>query len=509
MQIQINVVGKIATAVGDPYIVCGNSSDTILFTFDSEWKSYATKTARFIYEIDGKEKFTDVAFTGTTCRIPDFYNIKKVDIGVYAGDMLSTTRCKINCKSSILDGEGSEEGNAHDEPGEDIYNQIVGICNEAVTAANEATAAAAGFEATTRATFGNALKGSIYGAAVRADDVSPVEHALACKVESKNLFNTIDDYFNSAGATHICGGGTLTINGYYATKYITLDGGKTYTLSFKSTTTGDYGGGIQISALNKLEAVRLYTSGSALSQTVTFTVPKGLSKVQFVFFGSGGVTTATSATYTDIMLEFGDTATEYTPYIDPSTATVTRCGKNLLPYPFTDITINMNGITFTDNGDGTFVLNGTATGNCAYLLLDKANLYLKGKFTFSGVKGGAVDKFYLQAVIDGVYQDIVADGTKTFEFDGFLSRIGFYVKAGAVFNNVIFQPQIEYGDTATYFEEYKGDTYTPNADGTVEGITSLSPTMTLLTDTANTIISCEYNRDINTVIADLYNKITG
>ena len=36
-----------------------------------------------------------------------------------------------------------------------------------------------------------------------------------------------------------------------------------------------------------------------------------------------------------------------------------------------------------------------------------------------------------------------------------------------------------------------------NADGTVTGIKSVAPTMTLLTDTAGVTIEIEYNQDVN------------
>lgn len=58
--------------------------------------------------------------------------------------------------------------------------------------------------------------------------------------------------------------------------------------------------------------------------------------------------------------------------------------------------------------------------------------------------------------------------------------------------------QLEVGSTATDYEPYIAPTdYTPNADGTVEGITSLYPNTTLMTDTDGVIINCEYNKDIN------------
>ena len=49
--------------------------------------------------------------------------------------------------------------------------------------------------------------------------------------------------------------------------------------------------------------------------------------------------------------------------------------------------------------------------------------------------------------------------------------------------------------------------YTPNADGTVSGITSLSPTMTIKTDNANAIIECEYHKDTNTVVNEVKTNI--
>ena len=54
-----------------------------------------------------------------------------------------------------------------------------------------------------------------------------------------------------------------------------------------------------------------------------------------------------------------------------------------------------------------------------------------------------------------------------------------------------------------------GNTYTPKADGTVEGITSTMIESGISTDTDGMTIDCEYNRDINKVIADIYTKLAG
>jgi hypothetical protein len=61
---------------------------------------------------------------------------------------------------------------------------------------------------------------------------------------------------------------------------------------------------------------------------------------------------------------------------------------------------------------------------------------------------------------------------------------------------------IEIGNTATDYEPYKGETYTPNSDGTVD-ISTVSPTMTLMTNVSGITIDCKYARDTNAVMGDI------
>ena len=65
--------------------------------------------------------------------------------------------------------------------------------------------------------------------------------------------------------------------------------------------------------------------------------------------------------------------------------------------------------------------------------------------------------------------------------------------------------QLESGETATVYEQYNGESYTPAAYGTCDIVSS--PTMTLLTDTEGVTVDLEYNRDINKVIADILKKV--
>ena len=99
--LQINVVNKVATyQKRDGTIVCGNSDYRILFTFDSEWESYAEKTARFI--VNGT--FTDVDFKGNTCPVPIIRNTSQIEVGVYAGNLTTTTSAIIPARLSVLCG---------------------------------------------------------------------------------------------------------------------------------------------------------------------------------------------------------------------------------------------------------------------------------------------------------------------------------------------------------------------------------------------------------------------
>lgn len=98
------------------HIVCGNSDYKIRFRFDAEWDAYDTKTARFI--VNGEH--TDVVFSGNTCDVPRIVNADSVEVGVFAGDLRTTTPARIICDRSILCRGGSPAA-----PSPDVYAQIM------------------------------------------------------------------------------------------------------------------------------------------------------------------------------------------------------------------------------------------------------------------------------------------------------------------------------------------------------------------------------------------------
>ena len=118
--ISIIVSDKIAHAPDAPVIVCSNSDYVLNFTLDSEWDSYDTKTARFEYAADGELKYQDVVFAGLSVSAPIITGAAFVEIGLYAGDLHTTTPARIPCRRSILC-----DSPTHADPPKDVYNQLM------------------------------------------------------------------------------------------------------------------------------------------------------------------------------------------------------------------------------------------------------------------------------------------------------------------------------------------------------------------------------------------------
>lgn len=146
-------------------------------------------------------------------------------------------------------------------------------------------------------------------------------------------------------------------------------------------------------------------------------------------------------------------------------------------------------------------------------------LFLKaGAYTISfGTKVNIIRR-----IIDNVYYGDGKTGTLSYTFettqDGYVG-FSFRDSRGSSVEWLETTPiQIEKGNTATEFvpfvdpttvtvtEEKTGGTYTPNADGICE-ISSVSPVMTISTDTEGFTVECEYNRDINKIMKKVINTI--
>lgn len=138
--------------------------------------------------------------------------------------------------------------------------------------------------------------------------------------------------------------------------------------------------------------------------------------------------------------------------------------KNLLTYPYYHTTMTENGVTFTDNGDGTVKANGTATAQArfrpAHTTAAYGLIWLEpGTYTASGCPAGGSASTYFWEVYD-------ADNLVSLAFDygsgatftltaGTHVRGSLIIQSGVTMSNAVWKPQIEKGSSATAF--VKGD----------------------------------------------------
>lgn len=212
--IAITVSDKHATVEGSPTIVCGNSNYFVTFTFDKEWDAEAVKTARFVYVQNGAVKYEDVRFKGNSVTVPVMANTKEVRVGVFAGDLQTTTPARIPCEPSIRCGT-SVPGDL--TPGQ--YDRIMTILNNKSALAESlkpylSVGGNGGLSGAARLLLLNILRNGIY-----SKDVSDSIDALAQALTTPN-----DSGDDSQGITILQVGNTLSISGVDNVSEITQTG---------------------------------------------------------------------------------------------------------------------------------------------------------------------------------------------------------------------------------------------------------------------------------------------
>ena len=188
---------------------------------------------------------------------------------------------------------------------------------------------------------------------------------------------------------------------------------------------------------------------------------------------------------------------------DFSSVTLKKCGKNFL-----DLTsligksVTANGGTLSCGADGGIRGSGTVSG---YVGFNSFRLYLpKGKYILSA--SGTFSNISCAIVLNDENGKVLQEAGVVSSGGGFSFNTENYPSFAYITvtikrnNNVALSGtayfQIELGTKATEYEPYKESIpYTAKADGTVEGVTSIYPTTTLLTDTEGVTITAEYNCD--------------
>ena len=372
-------------------------------------------------------------------------------------------------------------------------------------------------------TFAGSLKGTASGEVIRIDDVSPVEHEVKVTLESINLAVPNDFVVENNGMTATTNpDGTITVTGSVAdgtqatllqlifrkreTEFIPLEIGQVYKIVVKK-----YGASILAFGTKTV-----YTdTGEMYWGTVETTDIMRPRKVQLVYLQKNLAEGDTSlcGTYT-VQLVKGTKVGEYTPYVQVENVKLSRCGRNLIAYTDETKTVGGSGVTvIKTKNSAAFTINGTATVD-ASIVATSPMLLPAGTYTASvdglNTVSTNFDRCYVWDVLAGkvIVNDIMTGKPKTFTLtESTTVRIDFVFASGTSYENKVVTVQLQEGETASEWEEYNNATYTPETDGTVKGVTALSPNMTFITDTAGVTINCEYNRDINAAFAELQQAI--
>lgn len=112
----ITVREKLASYTGNIPYICGNSDYLVRFDFDNEWDTYPQKTARFVWGSD----YTDVMFEGNDCPFPLIESAMTVVVGVFAGNLKTTTGASVSAYYSIRSKHGSPAA-----PKPNVYDRIM------------------------------------------------------------------------------------------------------------------------------------------------------------------------------------------------------------------------------------------------------------------------------------------------------------------------------------------------------------------------------------------------
>lgn len=366
--------------------------------------------------------------------------------------------------------------------------------------------------------FCNVFKGEKSGFIVSLEDISPIQHEIKVNVRSKNLFDISKISDNSSVANNNDGSLTVVANGYSVNtnKKLqelcpSLKAGDVCTLTLKTDST--FANFIFLSGLG-----RTWNSGASV------TITDEMLNSEFVIYGrhTSEEDYGQPTVISDIQIELGDVSTPFVPYLNPVGESLKKMGKNLLPYPYHETTKTENGVTFTDNGDGTITVNGTATADTTFYFnrvkMDEINLP-PAIYTLSGCGDGASTSTYycytemrvkdknLKTLVDygngGTFDYSTLTASNIDNINSFLR-----IKAGFTAENLVVKPQLEYGNKATEYEKYVSpEIFVSDNDGNVGGVVTDIPNITLIPQSVGAILDCSYNKDINRIIDKIVKSI--
>ena len=357
----------------------------------------------------------------------------------------------------------------------------------------------------------NALKGKVSGEIISLDDVSPVVHNMGVKLSSKNEIPKTYTTTTTKGVTFTVNkDGSIVLSGtatsditYYVVHYqtpLSLINGKSYTLS----------GSPEESSYNNyyMAAQRIdwQSAHNDVGKSVSFTATTVALCVYITIKANTDVTNVVFKP----MLEKGPVATGYKPYVDISTVRVDALESDNL---FNDDTSLINLVEYTG-------FNGSPNSKYGCVISLPC-----GSYTIKALDEGKTTDYIYANIVDENNNVLLNDSLKIVQ-QGKYNTVKVDIKSGQrlfVYNGVDakstnlgasqklfdgYKIMLNVGSEALPYEPYIEPTsYTPNADGTVDGLRSVYPNTTLVPSEQGVLVECEYNRDLNKAFEEVVNAI--
>lgn len=195
------------------------------------------------------------------------------------------------------------------------------------------------------------------------------------------------------------------------------------------------------------------------------------------------------------MLNEGSSTLPYMPYFpglkNAYFKGLRSTGRNLIPFPYSDGTTAINGVTFTVNDDGSVTANGTATSQVNFYFVSNSILTfpIGTVLSLSGCPSGGNDAtFFLNLISSDYTEGIVDKGNGgTFTTTKKAYYLYFRVEQGVTLTNVVIRPMLNYGSSAFPYEPYVANEISLDTAIELPAWDSINPTTGKRTVQSNTL----------------------
>lgn len=369
-----------------------------------------------------------------------------------------------------------------------------------------------------------AINNKVSGSSITLNDVSPIEHTLGVTARRINLFNGELEQGTFTLETGVLANSNSRVR---SKDYMTLEAG-TYTFGTQLT---DIRWVIYVYDINgsflSAESMTAWSDSNVASFTLV-----GTRKVKFGLSYSTNADITPEQITAPVYVVLGTNVPTEVPYIaDLSTVNVITKGKNYFDAEYglenqTDYLGNnlkegyyQDGAYF-QNADGSiytsFSYGGSGRAYMKVGVIPKGTYILSGKVKsfeddFDGRNGlyyGIKDVENNVEWVNGWYAEYYSDTT----FPQLFSRT--FTNNNDNCELIICMIPANIGATLTMedicverIDDVKGATYPANADGTVSGVKSISPEMSLFTDKNGVTLDVAYNADTKLYIDNKFAEL--